>query len=103
MGEASAELSVSSSKRDKLYFRMAGDEQQYSSRFHTLLIKNWTIHSSNKPNDSPQMPLSAVKPRKQDTRPIPTYHIQAIAARLNTGHSEPQMPNEALATTGKLM
>jgi len=29
------------------------------------------------------------------------YQIQAMAARLNTGHREPQMPNEALATTGK--
>lgn len=31
------------------------------------------------------------------------YHIQAIAARLNTGHREPQMPNEALVITGKEM
>lgn len=31
------------------------------------------------------------------------YHIQAIAARLNTGQSEPQMPNDARVTTGKLM
>jgi len=29
--------------------------------------------------------------------------MQAIAARLKTGHSEPQMPKEALLTTGKLM
>ena len=27
--------------------------------------------------------------------------MQAIAARLNTGHSEPQIPNDALLTTGK--
>ena len=31
------------------------------------------------------------------------YQMQAIAARLKTGHSEPQMPKEALLTTGKLM
>ena len=31
------------------------------------------------------------------------YQMQAIAARLKTGHSEPQMPNEARPTTGKEM
>lgn len=29
------------------------------------------------------------------------YQMQAIAARFNTGHNEPHMPNELLATTGK--
>lgn len=31
------------------------------------------------------------------------YHMQAIAALLNTGHREPHTPKEALLTTGKLM
>jgi hypothetical protein len=34
-------------------------------------------------------------------RVIDTYQIQAIAALLKTGHSEPQMPKEDRATTGK--
>jgi hypothetical protein len=29
------------------------------------------------------------------------YQMHAMAARLKTGHSEPQMPKEALETTGK--
>ena len=32
-----------------------------------------------------------------------TEHTHAIAARLKTGHREPQMPKEALHATGKLM
>jgi hypothetical protein len=32
---------------------------------------------------------------------IDAYQIQAIAALLKTGQSEPQMPNEDRATTGK--
>lgn len=35
--------------------------------------------------------------------PCTPYQIQAITARLNTGQSEPQMPKEDLATTGKPM
>jgi hypothetical protein len=39
-------------------------------------------------------------PPIQDCTP---YHIQAIAARLKTGHRAPQIPNEARFTTGKEM
>jgi hypothetical protein len=39
-------------------------------------------------------------PPIQDCTP---YHTHAIAARLNTGHREPQMPNEERATTGNPM
>ena len=31
------------------------------------------------------------------------YQMHAMAARLKTGHSEPQIPKEARATTGKEM
>lgn len=45
-----------------------------------------------------------IRQRKFDLPPIhdcTPYQIQAMAARLKTGHREPQMPKEDLLTTGK--
>lgn len=45
-------------------------------------------------------PFARYTPPIHDCTP---YHIQAIAARLKTGQSEPQIPKDARATTGKLI